>query len=100
MKQKSCFKFLPWPGFEPRTLQSDGHEHHHWTKAHPLVLGVVLDRLPKTCPCFHNCKLEISTAPTKSRSRKPAVSQVLNQNKIDSQRSRSRVRQADSYNGG
>ena len=29
MKQKSRFKFLPWPGFEPRTLQSDGCERYH-----------------------------------------------------------------------
>ena len=30
MKPKSRFKFLPWPGFEPRTLQSDGQERHHY----------------------------------------------------------------------
>jgi len=36
MKQKSHFKFLPWPGFEPRTLQSDGHERYNHTMAHPL----------------------------------------------------------------
>src|SRR6218665_2217263 len=30
-KQKSCFKFLPWPGFEPRTLQSNGHERYRPT---------------------------------------------------------------------
>src|SRR6218665_2762911 len=29
MKQKSRFKFLPWPGFEPRTLQTDGCERDH-----------------------------------------------------------------------
>src|SRR6218665_333604 len=43
-----------------------------------------------------NGKLQISRAPTKGRSQKPAYSQALNQNKIDRQRSRSRVRQADS----
>ena len=35
MKQKSRFKFLPWPGFEPRTSQSNGHKGHHSTTAHP-----------------------------------------------------------------
>src|SRR6218665_1732933 len=34
MKQKSCFKFLPWPGFEPRTLQSNGRD------APPSSIGV------------------------------------------------------------
>ena len=29
MKQKSRFKCQPWPGFEPRTLQSDGRERYH-----------------------------------------------------------------------
>src|SRR6218665_2699220 len=29
MKQKSRFKFLPWPGFEPRTLQTDGRKRYH-----------------------------------------------------------------------
>ena len=28
-KHKSHFKFQPWPGSEPRTLQSDGREHYH-----------------------------------------------------------------------
>ena len=34
MKQKSRIKFLPWPGFGPRTLQSDGRERYHSTTAH------------------------------------------------------------------
>jgi len=38
----------------------------------------------------HNRKLDISTAPTKARSREPACSQALVQNKIDRQRVRSR----------
>ena len=29
MKQKSRFKFLPWPGLEPRTSQSNGRERYH-----------------------------------------------------------------------
>src|SRR6218665_2529314 len=29
MKQKSSFKFLPWPGFEPRTSQSNGRKPYH-----------------------------------------------------------------------
>src|SRR6218665_3209756 len=37
-----------------------------------------------------NRKLEISTAPTKAKSKEPANSQVLVQNKIDRQRVRSR----------
>jgi len=37
-----------------------------------------------------NHKLEISRAPTKAKSREPAYSQALNQNKIDRQRSKSR----------
>ena len=35
MKHKSRFKFLPWPGFEPQTSQSNGGERHHWTTAQP-----------------------------------------------------------------
>src|SRR6218665_4012691 len=31
MKQKSRFKFLPWPGFEPHTSESNGRERHHST---------------------------------------------------------------------
>jgi len=41
---------------------------------------------------YRNRKLEISTAPTKAKSREPAYSQALIQNKIKIQR----VRQADS----
>src|SRR5688572_29440711 len=37
-----------------------------------------------------NRKLDISKAPTKAKSRKPAYSQALNQNRIDRQRSKSR----------
>src|SRR6218665_1766320 len=52
-----------------------------------------------------NCKLEISTAPTKAKSREPAYSQALVQNKIDRQWVRSREsgrqasRQSDGYGG-
>src|ERR1043165_2011997 len=43
-----------------------------------------------------NRKLETSTAPTKARSREPAYSQALNQNKIDRHEVKiQRVRQAD-----
>jgi len=46
---------------------------------------------------YRNRKLEISTAPTKSKSREPVYSQGVYQNKIGSQRVKSqRVRQADS----
>src|SRR6218665_3896368 len=47
---------------------------------------------------YRNRKLEISRAPTKAKSRKPAYSPALVQNKIDRQRVRFResVRQADS----
>ena len=38
MKQKSRFKFLSWPEFEPRTLQFDVRERYHLTTAHPLIL--------------------------------------------------------------
>jgi len=34
IKQKSRLKFLPWPGFEPRTLQFYGCS----TMAHPLII--------------------------------------------------------------
>ena len=44
---------------------------------------------------FRNRNLEISTARTKAKSREPAYSQALIQNKIDMQRVRSRVRQAE-----
>ena len=52
-----------------------------------------------------NRKLEIFRAPTKAKSREPAYSQALNQNKIDRQRSSSREsgrqagRQSDGYGG-
>ena len=42
-----------------------------------------------------NRKLGTSTAPTKAKSWELAYSQALNKNKIDRQRSKSRVRQAD-----
>ena len=48
---------------------------------------------------FRNRKLLISRAPTKAKSQEPAYSQALNQNKVDRQRSTSRVRQADSQTG-
>src|SRR6218665_2730770 len=55
----------------------------------PLIEHRTVDR-------NRNRKLEISTAPTKAKSREPAHSQALIQNKLDSQRSRSResLRQA------
>ena len=37
MKQKSRFKFLLWPGFEPRTSQYNGRERYHLTTAHTLL---------------------------------------------------------------
>ena len=52
---------------------------------------------PQTAPCLmmgmmgsqnRNRKLEISRAPTKAKSREPAYSQALNQNRIDRQGSR------------
>src|SRR6218665_1387486 len=33
------FKFLPWPGFEPRTSQSNGRERNHSTTATPPHSG-------------------------------------------------------------
>src|SRR6218665_2336960 len=36
MKLKSRIKFLPWLGFEPRTLQSDGRDRYHSTTAMTL----------------------------------------------------------------
>ena len=52
MKPKSRFKFLPWPRFEPRTLQSGGRERHHQTMAHPLYImgynNISKRRHPKT----------------------------------------------------
>ena len=30
------FKFLPWPGFDPRTSQSNGRERYHSTTTHPV----------------------------------------------------------------
>src|SRR6218665_162297 len=33
------FKFLPWPGFEPRTSQSNGRERNHSTTATPMKGG-------------------------------------------------------------
>jgi len=44
----------------------------------------------------HNHKLKISTVPTKVKSQEPAYSKAIVQNKIDRQRVRSRVKQADS----
>ena len=35
MKPKSRLKFLPLPGFEPRTSQSNDRERHHSATAHP-----------------------------------------------------------------
>ena len=32
------FKFLPWPGFEPRTSQSNDRERYHSTTAPPQFL--------------------------------------------------------------
>ena len=43
-----------------------------------------------SCRKARNRNLDISTAPTKARSREPAYSQLLTQNKIDRQRVRSR----------
>src|SRR6218665_1410405 len=40
MKQKSRFRFLPWPGFEPRTLHFNDREHYHLTTMQPLCLIV------------------------------------------------------------
>src|SRR6218665_3665777 len=40
MKQKSRFKCLPWPGFEPRTSQSNGSERYHSTTAHPQLYSI------------------------------------------------------------
>jgi len=34
MKQKSRFKFLPWPGFESRTSQSNGRKRYHSIMVH------------------------------------------------------------------
>ena len=42
------------------------------------------------CDCIRNRKLKTSTAPTKAKSREPAFSQALIQNKINRQRVRSR----------
>ena len=33
------FKFLHWPGFEPRTLQSNGGERYHYTTARSLLVA-------------------------------------------------------------
>jgi len=54
-----------------------------------------------------NRKLQTSAAPTKAKSRKPAYSQALNQNKIDRQSqdpksqagARQTVREPDGYDG-
>jgi len=46
--------------------------------------------MPVPVYCNRNRKLEISTAPTKAKSREPAYSQALIQNKIGRQRVRSR----------
>src|SRR6218665_395155 len=37
MQQKYRFKFLPWSGFEPRTLQSDDRKRYHSTTAHAMA---------------------------------------------------------------
>jgi len=39
MKQKSRFKFLPWPGFESRTSQSNDRERYYSTTAHSQVVS-------------------------------------------------------------
>src|SRR6218665_1108738 len=36
--------FRIWPGFEPRTLQSDGRERFHYATAHPWAIGWVISR--------------------------------------------------------
>src|SRR6218665_2524212 len=54
-------------------------------------------RWNRNLDCNRNHKLEISTAPTKAKSREPVYSQELIQNKIDRQRVKiQRVWQADS----
>src|SRR6218665_3429200 len=40
------FKFLPWPGFEPRTSQSNDRERYHSTTASSRHVRDVLQRLP------------------------------------------------------
>jgi len=53
------------------------------------------------CNCNHNRKLDISTAPSKAKSREPAYSQAFVKNKIDMQQDRSREsgRKTDGYGG-
>jgi len=51
--------------------------------------------LPPEVYAYRNHKLEISTTPTKAKSREPAYSQALILNKVDRQRVRSR--QSDGY---
>ena len=54
IKQKSCFKFMSMPGFEPRTLQSDDHERYPLDySAHPKYIS----KLVKTIwVCCHSLK--------------------------------------------
>src|SRR6218665_753722 len=34
------FKFLPWPGFQPQTSQSNGRERYHSTMTHTQNEGI------------------------------------------------------------
>src|SRR6218665_3608228 len=59
-------------------------EPFHW------LLRATKDVHAEFDTCNRNRKLRISRASTKAKSQEPAYSQVLNQSKIDRQRSRSR----------
>src|SRR6218665_2287640 len=72
----------------------------HLTRVDAVEKGIAVIKLGMNNRCgycargfvikYRNSKLEISTAPTKAKSREPAYSQALVQNKIDRQRVRSR----------
>ena len=74
--------------------EGDGEMVSHsleWRAEDQHKPGSSLTNHPKVDSALHrNRKLLISIAPTKAKSQEPAYSQVLNQNKIDRQRSRSR----------
>src|SRR6218665_989155 len=65
MKQKSRFKFLPWPGFEPRTLQSDGRDRDHSTTAakyYAITFLIIPFPLLLLLICMNSCKAPLTVS--------------------------------------
>src|SRR6218665_2692229 len=53
------FKFLPWPGFEPRTSQSNGRERYHSTTTHPHCVATLDNVLTIFIPAISIAPLQV-----------------------------------------